>query len=171
MGVQPTLSDAYPSPVYEAIRSGNLEIFNFILQRFELKQIFDLIKTDPDILILAVSTNNLSIVKEILKYSANVNHKMEQGDESTAISYAVNNGNPEMVKLLLDHGADPYIRNKHGKNAYDQIRERLKFASSQKLENYRKIERLLRQVEKNKDILPPGVVRIKEEDLINISPQ
>jgi len=53
----------------------------------------------------------------LLEAGADVNqqHKLH-GD--TALHYAVNTRNLTVVKLLLEHGADPYIKNEKGESAY-----------------------------------------------------
>ena len=38
---------------------------------------------------------------------------------TTALNYAVMRGDVEIVKILLENGADPYIENDLGMNAFD----------------------------------------------------
>ena len=37
----------------------------------------------------------------------------------TALHYAARRGDVEIVELLLEHGADPYIENEMGLNSFD----------------------------------------------------
>ena len=43
---------------------------------------------------------------------------------STALNYAVTRGDVEIVQILLENGADPYVENDLGMNAFD-ITEKL----------------------------------------------
>ena len=38
---------------------------------------------------------------------------------TTALNYAVMRGDVEIVKILLENGADPYVENDLGMNAFD----------------------------------------------------
>ena len=40
-------------------------------------------------------------------------------DGTTALNYAVFRGDIEIVKILLEHGADPYVENDLGMNAFE----------------------------------------------------
>ena len=51
-----------------------------------------------------------------------INHANEDGN--TALIIAANKNNKEMVKLLLENGADPSIKNKYGKTALDIANEK-----------------------------------------------
>lgn len=60
--------------------------------------------TKVNMLITAVNTGNIKIVKMLLAYKADVNWK--DVFNSTALMYAAAKGDKEMVVLLLDNGAD-----------------------------------------------------------------
>jgi len=87
-------------------------------------------------LIAAVSggTINYAAVRELLAFGANPNIQDSLGD--TVITVAVRNyryHRPDYcaytIKMLLEHGADPTIRNNDGRNALDYYREnRRKFS-------------------------------------------
>ncbi|XP_064648812.1 ankyrin repeat and SOCS box protein 13-like [Lineus longissimus] len=49
---------------------------------------------------------NVSAVKLLLQYGASVNLKFQRFDKKSVLFYAIFGGNPEIVKLLLDAGAD-----------------------------------------------------------------
>ena len=57
-------------------------------------------------LINAVKTGQFARVEEVLNAGAGVNQQDEQG--WTALNYAAGTGDLEIVKLLLDHGADVF---------------------------------------------------------------
>jgi ankyrin repeat protein len=42
----------------------------------------------------------------------------------TALSYAAELGSPDMVRLLLDHGADPASRDRAGRRPADYVKKR-----------------------------------------------
>ena len=46
-------------------------------------------------------------------------HRLAHGPGLTALHYAARRGDVEIVKLLLEHGADPYIENEMGLNSFD----------------------------------------------------
>ena len=50
-----------------------------------------------------------------------INCKNSLGD--TTLVIAAKHANKKLVRLLMDHGADPTIRNKEGKNVEDYILE------------------------------------------------
>jgi len=54
------------------------------------------------------------VVKILVKTGAKVNYLYEGGEAAVLVTAAAN-GNPEIVKTLLDAGADPNIRTKDGK--------------------------------------------------------
>ena len=81
----------------------------------------------------AVRFRNPAAVETLLRLGANVNQTCKRSG-STALHRAVTNtGAPstagksdqarEIVQILLRYGADPAIRNKHGKIAADYVRE------------------------------------------------
>ena len=57
--------------------------------------------------------------------------------ETTALNRAVMRGDIEIVKILLENGADPYIENDLGMNAFDTCKDAGPFPSVQRvLEGY-----------------------------------
>jgi|AntDeeMinimDraft_5_1070356.scaffolds.fasta_scaffold06649_5 ankyrin repeat protein len=69
----------------------------------------------------AVRSEKIRVVKKMLKRGVNVNEKDgELGN--TALPYAMFTGNFDLVNLLLNYGADPFLENKKGYNAIDAAR-------------------------------------------------
>lgn len=66
----------------------------------------------------AVKNNKVSAVKKILNQGVNVNEKDDELG-NTAISHAVFARNPELIKLLLEHGADSHVKNNRGYSTLD----------------------------------------------------
>lgn len=57
--------------------------------------------------------NRIGIAKSGLMYA------MSLWQGTTALNYAVMRGDVEIVKILLENGADPYVENDLGMNAFD----------------------------------------------------
>ncbi|TQS33635.1 hypothetical protein Golomagni_06011 [Golovinomyces magnicellulatus] len=64
---------------------------------------------------IAVSCDNeIDLVKVLLEHGANPNHLV---DDRTMLHNAIDNGDENVAKLLLQHGADHRVLNEHGTNA------------------------------------------------------
>jgi ankyrin repeat protein len=97
-----------------------------------------LVKNGADIndaLIFACRHDKLKIAEELLKMGACLNtfSKLTEGfyidmcpflKETTALVHAVFNGHKNIVKFLLDNGADPLLKGKSGYNAVDFLHEK-----------------------------------------------
>jgi len=66
----------------------------------------------------AVQNNKVGAVNNVLDQGIDVNVKDEVLG-NTALCHAVFAGNVEMIKILLDQGADPRVQNNRGYNAID----------------------------------------------------
>lgn len=73
------------------------------------------------LLITADTTNNLDLVKLLLKFKAQVNQP--DGFKGTALMAAVGKGNKAMVELLLSSGADARAKDDDGKDALALAKE------------------------------------------------
>lgn len=76
-------------------------------------------------LISAIGTNNLQVIEKMLKnpkYSEQINTKNEDG--KTPLIFAILIGNSEVVKALMNNGADASIKDKFGKTAYDYAKDK-----------------------------------------------
>lgn len=71
-----------------------------------------------DAFFLAVKNEKCSAVRKILKQNVNVN-EMDDVLGNTALSHAVFARNIDIIKMLLEHGASPYVENNRGYNAMD----------------------------------------------------
>ena len=63
----------------------------------------------------ATITGNLPVAEYLLLHKAKVNGR--DGSSYTALMWACVEGNPEIVKILLRHGADPKLTTDRGQNA------------------------------------------------------
>jgi hypothetical protein len=71
---------------------------------------------------LAIVNGNVGQARDILNHGAPANITFTQ-DGSTMLMFAVNSGNEDMVKLLLEYGADPNVRDKEGNTALSLAEE------------------------------------------------
>eukprot|EP00465_Bigelowiella_longifila_P012929 CAMPEP_0185259294 /NCGR_PEP_ID=MMETSP1359-20130426/8088_1 /TAXON_ID=552665 /ORGANISM="Bigelowiella longifila, Strain CCMP242" /LENGTH=317 /DNA_ID=CAMNT_0027845147 /DNA_START=141 /DNA_END=1094 /DNA_ORIENTATION=+ len=69
----------------------------------------------------AVQHKRKSVVVWLLENGANVNARTEDG--STALALAAYNGDLEMVKMLIERGADPSVKNQQGFNTLDVVEQ------------------------------------------------
>ena len=84
------------------------------------------INRQADELFFAVNTNDFNSVKKLAAKGVDVNARDEGG--STPLMRAAVNGNTDVAKLLLDHGADVNVQDRHGWSAlhfaaqkYDEV--------------------------------------------------
>ena len=68
-----------------------------------------------------VSGDVLKMAKTLIKAGANVDAKNRLG--YTPLQYCVMNGKVELINLLFDNGADPYIENNDGQSAFYMVGE------------------------------------------------
>jgi hypothetical protein len=69
-----------------------------------------------------ISDNNIrkKIITSFIENGGNINLKSSKGD-ITALSYAIDSGDRELVVFLRDNGADPNTLNEQQKTLYDEI--------------------------------------------------
>src|SRR3990172_759254 len=67
------------------------------------------------VLLNAIRRGDLAMLASHLREGAPAN--VHASDGTTPLMFAALHGTPEMVKLLLDHGADPNAVDKHGASA------------------------------------------------------
>ena len=71
----------------------------------------------------AVMSDNPEVVKRILKEHIDINEVIDQ-DGSTSLFEAVYRGDAEIVKILVDHGADIAKKLENGKTVLDIAKEK-----------------------------------------------
>lgn len=74
--------------------------------------------SDNDDIIFAIVTNNLSKVKSLISKS-NVNKVIDRTNGYTAIHYAVTLPHNDIIRYLMENGADPYIKQSEGFDAFE----------------------------------------------------
>jgi len=70
---------------------------------------------------IASENGHIDVVNRLLSLGCEVNAQNNQG--MTALMFACSKGMKDVVKLLLDHGADPSICSKDEKSAIDLSHE------------------------------------------------
>lgn len=86
-------------------------------------------KPDSEAMTLAAKYGHLDVVSLFLGFGAKVDISNKLG--MTPLMRTVGRGHLEVVKLLIEHGADPLKRSKDGKNAIDYARDSLIFDSEE----------------------------------------
>lgn len=108
-----------------AVLYERVEIVKYLLNRnADINALYD---NDYTSLMLAVEHENIEMTKILLENNADVNIKDKYGN--TALWKAVYNcpNDSEFIRLLLKHGANPFLKNHKNDTAYD-------FAKDKKLE-------------------------------------
>lgn len=104
--------------IYRAVRDGDVHIFNYLLENgadialAEQQNKFPLICSAAQ-----YSVRGYRIVEKLLELGYDVNMRSENG--STPLHYAARAGAGDIVRLLLDHSADPNIRDHYSSTAAD----------------------------------------------------
>ena len=104
--------------LFQAIRIGNMPMLKMLIDNGYDVNGFD--DKGFTILMIAASLERPEIVELLIGNGADVN-KVNEWNGSTALISAVLNNNYKSAKILLMHGADPYIENIYGKTAFDYI--------------------------------------------------
>ncbi|HEY9145549.1 MAG TPA: ankyrin repeat domain-containing protein [Thiobacillus sp.] len=93
--------------LHRAAQDGNLDdVIRLVSEGFKVNQFDDLSRTP---LHYAVEGEHYLVAKWLLENGADVNANEEEKIGETALSLAAEGGYPEIVELLLMHGANPDI--------------------------------------------------------------
>lgn len=110
------------TPLVAASQNGHTAIVELLLENSANPNLINKL-FQVTALHAAVSNGNIISVKLLLEASANVNKKNRNG--KTPLHYAIRGGrkgiNRELVKLLLEHGADTSIRDNQAMSVLDYI--------------------------------------------------
>ncbi|XP_029315165.1 ankyrin repeat and SOCS box protein 9-like [Cottoperca gobio] len=113
-GATPLGTSQISSPMHRAAAKGHLECIEPLVQHgADVDQYID---QSGSPLHVACSNQHLSSVRKLLQLGASVNSSVS-GDSPLHIAARLSS--PEMVSVLLDHGADHSLRNSEGKQPLD----------------------------------------------------
>jgi len=85
---------------------------------------YQMTSVDRRLLVAMVCGNNVEAAEDALQSGANINHRNEAMDQDTLLIAAVRQYcAPEIIKWLLEHGADPKLRNDEGRTALSYVLE------------------------------------------------
>lgn len=101
------------SPIRCAVSSGNIEIVKYLVSKGgKLEDICDDgSKPWNSLLYMAAEEGNLDLVNYLIEKGLDVNYN--EGS-FTALSGAVSNEHVDVVRTLLEHGANPNVKAKNG---------------------------------------------------------
>jgi len=115
------------TPLDLAIKTKSYDLVNYFYDRgtdvYQIKQIsFEALKQ-------VVVDDNLELLKKLMIHSINIDdiNKKSKDNGFTPLHFAISLGNAEMVKYLLEYGANKYTKNYADKDAYDINLEYNKF--------------------------------------------
>jgi uncharacterized protein len=106
------LNQAGESPLMMAVFRGNMELVKALLDRDA-----DVNKTGWTPLHYAATAGSLPLIALLLEKHAYIDAESPNG--TTPLMMAAQYGNPAAVKVLLDEGADPLLKNQLGLSAID----------------------------------------------------
>lgn len=103
------------TPLMEAALGGWLEIVKALLEKScDVNMVND---DENNALWFACVSNNLDVMDAILATNINIDHKNVNG--ATCLIYAASSGKFEVVKKLIEAGADPFLTTHDGFHALD----------------------------------------------------
>ncbi|MBU0728645.1 MAG: ankyrin repeat domain-containing protein [Proteobacteria bacterium] len=101
--------------LHEAARYGHPDIVDLFLEMgADLNAVTEFEQTP---LIAAITNRNISMVKKLLDLGASVNKKPNSGTMLTPLMWAANIGESEIIKLLIDKGANIWEEDARGHTA------------------------------------------------------
>jgi ankyrin repeat protein len=93
-----------------AARAGDTDLFQKLVLA---EQANGTAENQPTLLMAAVMNKRLEIVQALIHANADVNAKYQQGFTFDALSFAVSDGSTDIVRILLNAGADPNWNNQN----------------------------------------------------------
>ncbi|XP_072529152.1 ankyrin repeat and SOCS box protein 13 [Salminus brasiliensis] len=115
--VNPALTSRTTSPLHEACMGGSAECVKLVIAKGASLEAYDLYSGTP--LHVACANQHLECVKVLLNAGAKVNAARLH---ETALHHAAKANNMEMIELLVEFGANVYVKDKHEKKPGDYTR-------------------------------------------------
>jgi ankyrin repeat protein len=101
---------------------------------------------------LAIQDGDVEIAKCLLRGGANIK------DSPTVLNLAVCHGRADIVTLLMEHGADPELRDRTGKNSFELLQRPEQKEIEEILRTVKEVKRPSSQIPLQG--LPPGVLTL-----------
>lgn len=117
---------ARATPIMYAARNGKKEIADLLIQRGAA--------LDGG-LACAVENRDKEMVGILLAAGANVNERDKEYD-MTPLMWVVLKGQDDIVELLMEYGADMYLKDSHGRTALDLARGNFNLKTAELLEHW-----------------------------------
>ncbi len=99
------------TPLLMAASVDDIQMFDYLLSKGADINAVDLKRHTP--LIIAVAKNNFDIAKRLVSMECDINARGGD-DDATALIFAIQNSNSNIVEMLLNKSADMYISDRHG---------------------------------------------------------
>lgn len=137
-GLDPNIKDSDGATAihYASKKSGNIRILKLLIDFGAEVNIIDN-KPGWTPLIYALHQNNIEGIKLLLKNGANLNIKYDFGYTSLHWAVLFYYRSPDMIKSLLEAGADPTIENEDGKTPLDLANEKNAIELVSLFDNYK----------------------------------
>lgn len=100
------------TPLHLAVKANHHDIAGILLNHGANPNAMNITMNTP-----LFSTNSIQLAELLLVHGADVNHRNINGD--TPLHRLVKHKSTKLVKLLLDHHANPLLSNNQGRNAID----------------------------------------------------
>lgn len=111
--------DKEGNPMFNAVFAGHLDCMDALLgYGIDVDEIIDEGNWTP--LMVAAERELMDIIKHLLVRGAKVNAKNDK--DNTALHWAMKSDSVDCVAILLDRGADMFIKNKDGLTPLDVIK-------------------------------------------------
>ena len=122
--------DSYGYPLIRyAVQSGCLDIVKYLVSKginpamkYELKEYYP--NVNISLLASTLYNSDTLMAKYLIEQDADVNTPTPSEDGYPLLLQAIDNGKTELVKLLIENGADTTVVNKEKKTVFDIAREK-----------------------------------------------
>lgn len=108
------------SPLHWAVDGGHLPVITFLIQDGCEVDVMDKVSLWTPLMRVSAISGNAAVASVLLQAGADVNVRDKAG--KTPLMVAVLNNHVELVKLLLDSGADHHLKNEYGAGAADMAK-------------------------------------------------
>ncbi|XP_051724288.1 fibronectin type 3 and ankyrin repeat domains protein 1-like [Ctenopharyngodon idella] len=108
------------TPLHWAVDGGHLPVITYMIQDGCKVDVMDKVSLWTPLMRVSAISGNAAVASVLLQAGAEVNVRDKAG--KTPLMVAVLNNHVELVKLLLDSGADHHMKNEYGAGAADMAK-------------------------------------------------